>query len=141
MALNIQLPLLLLLVLGMGLAWFDLKTRRVPNRVTLLLLGAGFVINFPGNFNLWLTSYLVIFAWLMQWMGGGDAKLWLALLWLSPLAVHNHLPILFGSVFLITGLGQLIWRRQKRKPLLGVSTPGAWRALPFIAMLIWLGGV
>lgn len=139
MAMNHQLYLLLLLVLGMGLAWFDLKTRRVPNRVTLLLLGAGFVISFPGSFNLWLTSLLVIFAWSMRWMGGGDAKLWLALFWLSPLAAQNDLPILFGSVLLFTGLGQLAWRRQKREPLLGVSTPGAWRAVPFIAMLIWLG--
>lgn len=126
---------LLLCLLTFALALYDLRTRRVPNRVTLLLLCAGMILHAPGKLEIWLGTALLFAFWRIGALGGGDAKLWMALLWLAPPEVaHQAFFVLFGAFFL-TALGQLLWRKGRNLPLTGLKTPGAWRALPFA---IWL---
>lgn len=120
--------LLLLLILAVSL--YDLRLGRVPNWVTLPLLCAGLVTNFPGTPEKWLLSLLLYLAWYWQWMSAGDAKLWMALVWL----LHNpHLAAFFAAL-LITGLLQILARKFKHQPLTGIRSPGAWRAILF---LLW----
>lgn len=124
-----MLPVLLL-VLVIAVSLYDLRTGRVPNGVTLPILAAGLLINLPGPTLLWLLSLVLYAAWQAGWMAGGDAKLWLGILWLLP----DSTPLMLFATFFATGLLQLILRRLKRQPLTGVRSPGAWRTIPF---LLW----
>lgn len=119
---------LLLLVLVVSL--YDLRTGKVPNWVALPLLCVGVIANFPGTPERWLLSLLLYSAWYLEWMAAGDAKLWMALLWILP----NPRPAAFFATLLITGLLQILVRKFKRQPLTGVRSPGAWRTIPF---LLW----
>lgn len=67
-----------LLILAVTLAVYDLRTRRVPNWVTLPLLVTGLVQHFPGAAGTWLGCLLLFSAWHFGVLGG-DAKLWMAL--------------------------------------------------------------
>ncbi len=124
-----------LFVLCSGLAWFDFKTARIPNGVTLPLLLAGVWLQFPGSPGIWLASVLLLFGWRSRHLGGGDAKLWLALLWLAASALEDPAAIM-GAVWFGTGLIQLSWRACRGQRLLGVRNPGAWRTLPYAACLV-----
>lgn len=131
---------LLLCLLTIALALYDLRTRRVPNSVTLLLLLAGITLHAPGTFETWLATALLFVFWHFGALGGGDAKLWMALLWLAPPEVaHPAFFALFGVIFL-TAIGQLLWRKGRGLPLTGHKTPGAWRAIPFAIWLVIVTG-
>jgi Flp pilus assembly protein protease CpaA len=68
-------------------------------------------------------------------MGAGDIKLWLVLVWAMPLSLSDKiLPCMLLTLF-ITGLGQILWRWLRKKPLTGISSPAAWRTIPFILAL------
>lgn len=68
-------------------------------------------------------------------MGGGDAKLWMALLWMIPIEwTREGIVAMFTTMF-ITGLIQLLWRSVRKQPGTGIQGPGAWRTIPFA---IWL---
>ncbi len=125
---------LLLYVLALSL--YDLRTRRIPNWATLPLFLAGFVAHFPGTPDVWLASLGLFLAWSHGWMGAGDAKLWIALLWALPVNVSiQALPLIFLT-FLLTGLLQLAWRWIRKQPITNLLTPGAWRTIPFL-LLCW----
>ena len=136
---NVFYPLLLALVLLVSL--HDLRRGRIPNWVTLPLLGIGLLWNFPGALETWLACLLLFAAWRAGWLGGGDAKLWMALLWLAPGALAqavttNASPVLVMSgIFVLTALVQLLWRKFQKMPLTGHKSPGAWRTIPYA---IWL---
>ncbi len=117
-----------LLALTIAVSLYDLRRARVPNGVTLMLLTAGVILYFPGNANTWLITLMLFLAWRSSWMAAGDAKLWMALVWMLPGAS----PTLFFATFFVTGLLQLTLRKFKRQPLTGVRSPGAWRIIPFI---------
>jgi len=70
-----------LFLLCLFVSIYDLRYRRVPNWITLPLLLIGIVANVPGAPALWMGSILMLTAWGSGWMGGGDIKLWLGLLW------------------------------------------------------------
>ena len=125
---------LLLYVLALGL--YDLRTHRIPNLTTLPLILAGFIAHFPGYPNIWFASIGLFLAWANGWMGAGDVKLWIALLWALPVSVSvQALPLIFLTFF-ITGLLQLTWRWIRKQPIANILTPGAWRTIPFI-LLCW----
>jgi hypothetical protein len=42
---------------------YDLRTRRIPNWVTLSVLAAGFTAHLPGNLDLWLACMALAAAW------------------------------------------------------------------------------
>ena len=126
---------LLLLVLLLLLSLHDLRHRRVPNWVTLPLLGIGLLWNFPSTLETWLACLLLFAAWRAGWLGGGDAKLWMALLWLAPGVLAQTAVLVMSGIFVLTALVQLLWRKSQKMPLTGHKSPGAWRTIPYA---IWL---
>ena len=131
----VKLVYFLLFVLCLGLAWFDSRTRRIPNGVTLPVLASGLWLHFPGAPATWLASALLLLGWRSFRLGGGDVKLWLAVLWMAPAWTPDP-AVVMGIVWIGTGLVQLVWRAWRGLRVLGVRRPGAWRALPFIAWLV-----
>jgi Flp pilus assembly protein protease CpaA len=120
----------------LAISLYDLRTRRIPNWYTLPLVLSGMIAHFPGHLDVWLASFILLYAWLNRWMGAGDVKLWLALLWALPVESSSHsLTFMFVSIFL-TGLAQMLWRVARREPIINQLTPAAWRTLPFI-LLSW----
>ena len=133
----------LLLALVIGLAVYDWRRQRLPNRATFPLLLAGLLLGFPGRIETWLACLLLYTGWRMGAWGGGDAKLWMALLWLAPLTS----PRLTGSTAFLamavcltaSALGQVLYRAARGPALVGVRGPGAWRAVPFALWLLVAG--
>jgi Flp pilus assembly protein protease CpaA len=120
----------------LALSLYDLRTRRIPNWVTLPLILAGLITHFPGSPDVWLASLGLFLAWSIGWMGAGDAKLWIALLWALPVEMSTRaLPLMFLAFF-FTGLVQLAWRLIQKQPVTNILTPGAWRTIPFV-LLCW----
>ena len=125
---------LLIYVLAIGL--YDLRTRRIPNWATFPLILAGLAAHFPGHSDIWLGSIGLYLAWSIGWMGAGDAKLWIALLWALPGECSTQaLPLMFLTFFL-TGLAQLLWRWIRKQHSINHLAPAAWRTIPFI-LLCW----
>jgi len=127
---------ILLTVLVFCLAVYDGRTKRVPNWVTLPLLITGLALHFPGEPLAWLTSLLLFSAWHFGALGGGDAKLWLALLWLLPLELVPSAVFVMAAAFLLTASAQVLWRILCGRPAWGVRSPGAWRTIPFALWLL-----
>jgi Flp pilus assembly protein protease CpaA len=86
-----------LLIYLLVVSLYDHRTRRIPNWCTLPLIIAGMIAHFPGQVDLWLTCFLLISAWASEWMGAGDVKLWMAVLWTLP---DSNGPSLVLLVFL-----------------------------------------
>lgn len=128
-----RLAMLALLILCLGLAWFDRKSARIPNAVTFPLLAAGLWLHFPGSPETWGACFVLLFGWRHGWLGGGDAKLWLALLWLASPQLHP--AVVAGAIWIGTGALQLAVRAARGARLTGIKRPGAWRVLPFAAWL------
>jgi len=126
----------MILLLAIGVAIFDLRRQRIPNSVTLTLLLGGIVAHFPGSFEIWLGCALLYSTWRLGGMGGGDAKLWMGLLWLVPPSLADIAVSMMVVSFLTTASLQIVWRKLKNQPLIGIRSPGAWRALPFAAWLL-----
>ena len=124
--------MLALLLYTLALSLYDLRTGKVPNWATLPLLVTGFLVHFPGTFPVWFASLFVFTAWNYRQMGGGDAKLWMALFWaISPEQSTDFLFVLFASL-LGTALLQFLFRVLTHRPLSGQRSPAAWRTIPFI---------
>lgn len=118
-----------------GLIWYDFRHRRIPNLVTLFLLLAGLILHFPGA-EIWLGCVLLFIAWHVGWLGGGDAKLWMAMLWFVPAQQAGTAISLMFLLFLTTASLQLLWRKIKGRQIMGVQSPGAWRVIPFAVWLL-----
>ena len=124
-----------------GLAWYDFRHQRIPNLVTLFLLMAGWILHFPGSIETWLGCVLLFMAWHIGWLGGGDAKLWMAMLWLvPPLQAGMSVSLMFIS-FLVTAGIQLAWRKVMGEQVTGIQSPGAWRVIPFAVWLLFENGM
>ena len=129
----------LLLALTIGVTIFDRRRRHVPNSVTLTLLLGGMIAYFPGVFETWLGCAILFITWRLGGMGGGDAKLWMGMLWLvPPHQAGMAVSVVVGS-FLTTAILQMVWRKLKGLPLTGIRTPGAWRVIPFAVWLLLPG--
>ena len=118
---------------------YDLRYHKVPNWISLPIMLIGFIFGFPGNPVLWMGSIFIFQVWMLGLIGGGDAKLWMGLLWcFFPFAGERILLVMSISL-LVTGLGQLVVRTiSKKKVEIGIKTPGAWRTLVFIGLLAYL---
>jgi len=125
-----------LLLYALALSLYDLRTRRIPNWATIPLITAGFIAHFPSHPDIWFASIGFFLAWANGWMGAGDAKLWIALLWALPVNISAQYLSLIFLTFLFTGLLQLAWRWIRKQPLTNLLTPGAWRTIPFL-LLCW----
>jgi len=148
MSLILKLALLTLVIL---LAVYDCRRGRVPNWVTLPLLLVGLLMNLlpaPGGWRVasvetrWvelvetLVALTLLFsAWRMGWMGGADAELWMALLWLTPVELARSSVLVMFTCLAATGLAQIAWRKLRKQPASGVRSAGAWRVVPYV---VWL---
>ncbi len=131
---------ILLLLLVLCLAAYDLRTLCVPNWVTLPLLMTGLVLHFPGALETWLGCLLLFSAWRFGMLGGGDAKLWMAFLWLAPVELAQLALLGMAVAFVLTASVQLFWRKLRGHPMWGMRSPGAWRVIPFALWLLAMNG-
>lgn len=135
----VALMLVALFITGY-IAVVDWNTRRIPNMYTLPLIAVGVVLHAA----LWLhdlplaviMAVCFFAAWATGFMGGGDAKLWMGLIfWTPPYPLSLRVGIL-GVVFAVTAFGQMVWRWQHRLPLAGIPAPAAWRAVVYVLVLL-----
>ena len=117
---------------------YDLKYRMIPNWVTLPLMLLGLYVSFPGNPVIWIASSFIFSAWKFRFMGGGDAKLWIGLLWCLSSFGDNVVIWMFAALML-TGVAQIVVRALSQKRVaIGFRTAGAWRTVVFIGLLAYL---
>lgn len=124
-----------LLMYALVISLYDLRVRRIPNWCTLPLLATGVIAHFPDLPEVWLASFALMYAWAGGWMGAGDVKLWIALLWALPVEGSSHILLFMFISFLVTGFAQIIWRVIRKQPMTSVKSPAAWRTIPFLLML------
>jgi Flp pilus assembly protein protease CpaA len=124
--------MLWLLIYALAISLYDWRTRRIPNWATLPVFVAGMLARFPGSLDLWLASLILLLAWGSKSMGGGDVKLWLAILWALPAPFSvQALPCMFATFFL-TSLLQMGSRVIRKESPTGSAAPAAWRTIPFL---------
>lgn len=125
-----------LVLLCLFVTLYDYRHRRVPNWVTLPLMLIGFVDNFPGTPALWFGSILLLTAWGSGWMGGGDVKLWVGLLWCTFSLCGDDVALVLFITLIVTGMAQILARvLMKKTDVTGIKLPGAWRSLAFLVIL------
>ncbi|MEA3350116.1 MAG: hypothetical protein U9Q82_05805 [Chloroflexota bacterium] len=129
---------LLLLVLVIAIAWYDQRFRRVPNAVNYLLILAGGILHFPGTAEIWLGCLVLMIGWRIGGIGGGDAKLWMALLWLAPIDAGSAALITMCISFALTAIAQMLLRKLRSEPVMGISSPGAWRSIPYVFWMVYV---
>lgn len=118
---------------------YDLKYRKVPNWISLPLMLIGFIVGFPGNPALWMGSIFIFQAWMLGLIGGGDAKLWMGLLWCLFTFAGEGILLVMSISLMVSGLAQLLMRAIARKKIeTGIKTPGAWRTIVFMGLLAYL---
>ena len=125
-----------LLIYVLAISLYDLRTHRISNWFTIPMILTGLLLHFPGRIDLWLASFILISAWTNRWMGAGDAKLWLAVLWTLPVELSSQALLWMFASFFLTGLIQILWRMARKQSPVSQLTPGAWRTIPFI-LLAW----
>jgi Flp pilus assembly protein protease CpaA len=117
---------------------YDLKYREIPNWITLPLMLLGLYVSFPGNALIWVASSFVFSAWRFGFMGGGDAKLWIGLLWCLS-SFGDGMVILMFVALMLTGVAQMLVRAlSQKRVVIGFKTAGAWRAVVFMGLLAYL---
>lgn len=117
---------------------YDLRYRRIPNWITLPLMLLGLYVSFPGNPLIWVASSFVFLAWKFGFMGGGDAKLWIGLLWCLS-SFGDGMVILMFVALMLTGVAQMLVRAlSQKRVVIGFKTAGAWRAVVFMGLLAYL---
>ena len=118
---------------------YDLKYHKVPNWISLPLMLFGFLVGFPGNPKLWMGSIFIFQAWGLGLIGGGDAKLWVGLLWCLFTFAGEGILLVMSISLMVTGLAQILVRAiTKKKIETGIKTPGAWRTIVFMGLLAYL---
>ena len=117
---------------------YDLKYHKIPNWITLPLMLLGLYVSFPGNHVIWIASCLIFSAWKFGFMGGGDAKLWIGLLWCLS-SFGDNLVVWMFVALAGTGVAQIGVRSLAQKRLaIGFKTAGAWRTVVFMGLLAYL---
>ena len=117
---------------------YDLRFHKVPNWVSLSLMLSGIISHFPGNPILWVGSAFIFQAWKLGVIGGGDAKLWIGLLWCLFSFTGEGILLVMFITLLLTGLAQILVRvLSARKLQTGIKAPGAWRTVVFMGCLAY----
>jgi Flp pilus assembly protein protease CpaA len=117
---------------------YDPQDRTIPKWVTLPRMLLGLYDGFPGNPIIWIASAFIFSAWRSGFMGGGDAKLWIGLLWCLSSFGDNVVVWMFVAL-MVTGVAQIVMRGLSQKRLVvGFKTAGAWRAVVFMGLLAYL---
>ena len=126
--------LLALLSLTIFVSLYDFRHARIPNWVTIPLLIIGLIFNSPHPIGIYVLLGSFWIAWKLGWMGGGDAKLWMGLVVSIPPAYQ--ILWIIPLVFFATGALQLLWRKIRGMPLTGIRSPGAWRTLVYLLVIL-----
>ena len=127
----------LLVLLCLYLTVHDLRYRKVPNWITLPLILIGIIVNFPGTPTLWLGNIILLTAWGSGWMGGGDVKLWIGLLWCTFSFWGDGVTLVMFLTLIATAIAQILVRiLAKKREVVGIKLPGAWRALAYLIFLV-----
>lgn len=127
----------LLVLLCLYLTVHDLRYRKVPNWITLPLILIGIIVNFPGTPTLWLGNIILLTAWGSGWMGGGDVKLWIGLLWCTFSFWGDSVTLVMFLTLIATAIAQILVRiLAKKRDVVGIKLPGAWRALAYLIFLV-----
>ena len=118
---------------------YDLKYCEVPNWISLPLMVIGLITGFPGNPTLWIGSIFIFQAGRLGIVGGGDAKLWVGLLWCLFSFMGERILLVMSISLTITGLAQILVRLlTKKKVETGIKVPGAWRTVVFMGCIAYL---
>ena len=125
---------LALLFLSLLISLYDFHHARIPNWLTIPLFIIGLIVNSPHPFGVYVLLICFWITWKLGWMGGGDAKLWMGLIVSLPLG-YQMLWII-PLVFFATGALQLLWRKLRGRTLTGVRSPGAWRTLVYMLLIL-----
>jgi prepilin peptidase CpaA len=125
-----------LFIYVLAISLIDLRTRRIPNWCIVPILATGIIAHFPGSLELWLACSLLLSVWARGWMGAGDVKLWMAVLWALPDEHSSQALLMLFISFLLSGLMQILWRVIQSRSIANSITPAAWRAIPFV-LLCW----
>lgn len=123
-----------LLLLSLFISLYDFRHARIPNWVTIPLFMIGFIVNSPHPFGIYAFLAYFWVAWKLDWMGGGDAKLWMGLIVSIPHACQVLWAI--PTIFFLTGVLQLLWRKIRHQTIAGVRSPGAWRTLVYMLVIL-----
>lgn len=96
-------------------AWFDWKSRRVSNWLTLPVMIVAILVRVTGYFAgdwrfVWLLSILVLLGWAANLVGGADAKASLAIIWIDP-----HLAVWAWTGGVIWYISVLVFSRNAEK--------------------------
>jgi Flp pilus assembly protein protease CpaA len=98
----------------------------------------GIIENFPGSPTLWLGSILMLISWDSGWIGGGDVKLWVGLLWCTFSFWGDSVTLIMFVTLIVTSIVQILARVLiKKKNVVGIKLPGAWRALVYLIFLVF----
>jgi Flp pilus assembly protein protease CpaA len=117
---------------------YDLKYRKIPNWVNWPLMLLGLYVSFPGNPIIWIASSFIFSAWKSGFMGGGDTKLWIGLLWCLS-SFSDNVAIWMFAALMLTGVAQIFVRALSQKRVaIGFRTAGAWRTVVFMGLLAYL---
>lgn len=143
---------LLLILILLYLAWVDLRTFMLPNRITYPLIALGLFINSVTPYALtetylaWLGAllgylflYLVncLYRYLRQQdgLGMGDAKLFAALgAWLGVM----HLPFILLYSAVLGLIGGFLWLRYQKLPSTHAFPFGPYLVIAGIIEILWL---
>ena len=132
-----QVLLYTLVFLCLLVTVYDSWYRRVPNEITLPLIFIGVLANFPGTPTLWLGNIILLTAWGSGWMGGGDVKLWIGLLWCTFSFWGDSVTLVMFLTLIATAIAQILVRiLAKKRDVVGIKLPGAWRALAYLIFLV-----
>jgi len=127
----------LLVLLCLYLTVHDLRYRKVPNWITLPLILIGIIVNFPGTPTLWLGNIILLTAWGSGWMGGGDVKLWIGLLWCTFSFWGDSVTLVMFLTLIVTAIAQILVRiLANKRDVVGIKLPGAWRTLAYLIFLV-----
>jgi len=97
----------------------------------------GIIVNFPGTPTLWLGNIILLTAWGSGWMGGGDVKLWIGLLWCTFSFWGDSVTLVMFLTLIVTAIAQILVRiLAKKREVVGIKLPGAWRALAYLIFLV-----
>ncbi len=127
----------LLLLATVFVVWHDVRTRRVPRRLSWFLLGTGaarVLGDLPSSFGFWrgVLMLWVLGSYVLGVLGGGDLRLWMTWILWTPTERLLEGAWVMGLSWFLGSLGVLLV-----SPQVGQRRPATWKVLPYAVWLVW----